>query len=163
MLMVASRMQQKVRVLPKLVLPPAASCPHEEQSRATAEARPLARISTGQLAVLLVPHAYYSELALPLGDSDEQLRKLSQTQPTVPSTFPRHRADRPSLVTTVPSCASGPLLSIIAKLFLRRHFREKLTARRNEPIHSFKMSLQEKLDKIRSPKLQNQHQVVSQF
>jgi len=57
-------------------------------------------------------------------------------------------------------CASGPLLSIIAKLFLREAFSRKLTARRKEPYNSFKMSLQEKLDKIRSPKLQNQHQVV---
>jgi len=52
------------------------------------------------------------------------------------------------------------LLSIIAKLFLAGNIFEKFIARRKEPTNSFKMSLEEKLDKIRSPKLQNQHQVI---
>jgi hypothetical protein len=156
MLTVRSRRQQKVRVLCCCWFSRQPAPLHTRQDeQARAESLTLAR-STGQLAVLSIPHAYCSEWLVSLATLTS--RSGANPKRNKPSGHVFQIWAEPCRYGGL--CASGRLLSIIAKLFLRKTFSTKLAARRKGPIYSFKMSLQEKLDKIRSPKLQNQHQVV---
>jgi hypothetical protein len=63
-------------------------------------------------------------------------------------------------LATVAGSSPGAIDYRRSTFFCAEAFLKQFNARRKEPIHFFKMSLEEKLDKIRSPKLQNQHQVI---
>ena len=156
MLTVRIRRQQKVRVLCCCWFsrqPAPLHTRQDEQPRA--ESWTLAT-STGQLAVLSVPRAYCSEWLVSL--ANQTSRSGANPKRSKPSGHVFHTLGRAlSLRRTL---RKWSLAIDIAKLFLRETFSTKLAARRKGPIYWFKMSLQEKLDKIRSPKLQNQHQVV---
>jgi len=160
MLIVASRRQRKVRVLQ-------ITCCcwfsrqrplHTHRREASAESLTPA-ISTGPTYSTSRPACVLCRIARPIGDSDEQDPKLCQTQPAFPSTFSRHWGRALLLRRCLAQVVRRYRLS--RNFFLRETFSTKLTAGAKSPHHSFKMSLQEKLDKIRSPKLQNQHQVLS--
>jgi len=156
MLTVRSRRQQKVRVL--------CCCwfsrqPAPLHTRQDEQARP--RVGPWQQAQASSQYFPSHVRTVQNGSSHWRTRRadpeLIPNAASPPGTFSTHWAE-PCRYGGL--CASGRLLSIIAKLFLRETFSTKLAARRKGPIYWFKMSLQEKLDKIRSPKLQNQHQVV---
>jgi len=156
MLTVRIRRQQKVRVLCCCWFSRQPAPLHTRQDeQARAESWTLAT-STGQLAVLSVPRAYCSEWLVSL--ANQTSRSGANPKRSKPSGHVFHTLGRAlSLRRTL---RKWSLAIDIAKLFLRETFSTKLAARRKGPIYWFKMSLQEKLDKIRSPKLQNQHQVV---
>jgi hypothetical protein len=106
----------------------------DERTTLWPRARPLALgISTGQLAVLFIPLAYAPDRPLPLANMTRKCGANPKRNSLFRPRFPDIRWAEPCHYGG--PCANGPLLSIIAKLFLRKHFREThSTAQRAHPL-----------------------------